>query len=150
MASSTELNQEIAEAHAMLGKAIEGTADRWEQRPAGAREEEWTPREVVEHVLGGDLSFAGWVARVMLGRAPEVRELTLASAQDALTVLPTIADPCEKVFSWVEDRDLTKKCEEMERLGPNFPLPANLEGVLRLVNGHLRDHAQQLDRARLQ
>ncbi len=143
MASSAELRQKIAEGHKSLRAAIEAAAGRWEQTPNG-NADEWSPRQAAEHCLGSDVAFAGWVAGVMLGKAPERKDLAFPTAQDALNALSGITDPCERVYAWVEDRDLQKRCAQIGNISSQ--IPATLEGALQLAAYHLNDHAGQISR----
>ena len=116
----------------VLREALEAAdAGAWEQALAG---DEWTPRQVAEHVIGWERFFAGRVADAMQGKAPERPELALAKPQDALAALEAAVEDANRVIRYVEDRDLTKTA------GENSSIQATLE----LMATHVAEHATQL------
>ena len=136
MASADELRKQIEEGHAALKAAIEGAdASKWEAVSGG---EEWSARQMAEHVIGGELGIAGGVATTMMGKPPEKPELALSNPSEAMAALESAIEASEKVTRYVEDRDLPKPVGESG---------ATIESMMALLGSHAADHAQQISAA---
>ena len=131
MASAEELREAIDAAQGALRRAIEGAGARWEQSPGG---EEWSPRQVAEHAVGAELTFASAVAEVLGESPPEQKEFSLASANEALSALSEAIGVSGGVYGHVADSDLEKPA----------PFRENLAGVMALASSHCGEHARQL------
>jgi hypothetical protein len=141
MPSADEYRAQIAASREALRNAIQGAGDRWEVAPRGGDgEESWAPRRVAEHVIGSERRFAAVIAASMEGRAPESKEFAFATNADALAAFDANCTDCDKVFRYIEDRDLTKAAP----MPDGAPFPKNIEGFLQLDVAHLNDHAQQI------
>ena len=136
MASADELRQTITTNRQKLRDAIDGAADKWET----GDEENWSPRKVAEHSIGAEISFAGMVAGAMQSKVPEGGDSSFASASEARAALDAVAEACDKVHRYVEDRDLAKAAP----LPDGTPFEKNIEGVLQLTAYHLDNHAGQI------
>ena len=140
MASADELRQTITENRAKLREAIEGASGNWVLGDVEGDEANWGSRKVAEHCIGSEAVFAGMVAGVMLSKAPEREELSLESSADAVAALEAAAASTDKVFRYVEDRDLAKTAP----MPDGAPFSKDIEGVLTLAAYHLDDHAKQI------
>ncbi|MEX1022786.1 MAG: DinB family protein [Dehalococcoidia bacterium] len=139
MASAEELRNQISQNRAGLREALQGADGKWEQAPGG---EEWTPKQIAEHVVGAEVYFANKVSEAMQGKKAEFERQEIASSADALTRLEVASAIADKTYRYVEDRDLTKAAEP-----PTDTFPKNIEGLLANAAHHLQEHAEQLRRA---
>jgi hypothetical protein len=141
MPSADDYRTQVTAARTALRAAISGAADRWEMAPAaGEGEEAWSPRQVAEHAIGSERFFARAIAGSMEGKAPERIEFAFATTDEALAALDSSIVDCDKVFRYVEDRDLAKAAPMPD--GVSFP--KSIEGFLQLNAYHLNDHAKQI------
>ncbi len=130
MASADELKREIEAAHGELRRAIEGAGATWEQSPEG---EEWSPRQIAEHVVGSALYFTSMVDEILGQPAQQRRQFSFASADEALAGLSE-AEDASAVYGRVQDADLEKPAPYME----------NVAGAMGEAGSHAREHAQQI------
>lgn len=131
MATPDELRGEIEAARSAFRAALERSDPGWEQRPQG---DEWTRREVAEHAIRADYSFAGWAVTIAGGTPGERPELTLGNAGEALQAFAAgsaIADP-----AWAK--------VQTEDLGREVRPEWTVEAAMELVARHLREHAEQI------
>lgn len=141
MPSIDEYRAQITSGREALKSAIKNAGDRWEVAPAGGEgEESWAPRKVAEHVIGSERYFAGAIAGAMEGKAPERKEYSFESNADALAALEESCVDCDKVFRYIEDRDMAKAAP----MPDGIPFPKTIEGFLQLNAYHLNDHAKQI------
>ncbi len=142
MPSADDYRTQVASGRSALRAAISTSGNRWETAPAsgGEGEESWSPRKVAEHVIAAERSFAGGVSRAMEGKAPERKEYSFATSAEAIEALDANAADCDKVFRYIEDRDLAKAAP----MPDSVPLPKTIEGFLQLNIYHLNDHANQI------
>ncbi|MQA00096.1 MAG: hypothetical protein GEU80_12350 [Dehalococcoidia bacterium] len=139
MSSADELRQSIAANRAAFRAALESLdGANWEETPSG--EEEWTRQRIAQHTIGSERFFAGKIAEAMQGKGPERTPLEIASAQEAVAALEAASADADKVFRYVEDRDLQKPAEQT----PGVTLPATVEGVMQQTAVHLAEHTSQL------
>ena len=131
MATAAALRSEIEAARATFRAALEGAAADWERTPGG---EEWSRREVAEHTIGTDYSFAGWALTLTGGTRPERPELALRSNGEALAAFAASSTLADGAWAGVQAEDLQKEVRP-ER---------TVEAAMQLVASHLRDHAEQL------
>ncbi|MCK9485727.1 MAG: DinB family protein [Dehalococcoidia bacterium] len=136
MASADELRQQIADARNAFRQALQGVDGKWEQSPGG---EEWSPKQIAQHAIGGEVYFANFVSTAMLGKPGEADRSEIASSADALTRHEAAAALADRAFKYVEDSDLTKPAE-------NIPgsTDQNVEAAMRGAAAHLREHTEQL------
>lgn len=87
-----------------------------------------------EHVIGADVGFAAAVADAVGVESPRRPALDLATPGAALSALTEAAELVDVVLEAVEPR----------HLGVETRLAGDVEGVLRLAAGHLREHARQI------
>lgn len=138
MASADELREAMRGALSPLRAAIEGAGADWERAPAPGGdsddEENWSPRQAAEHVIGADYAFARAVDGA-LGRDPAERpELTLLSAADALRALEDSAAALDASVAALTDAQL----EAETRFG------RTVGWVLELAGAHRLEHAAQI------
>lgn len=127
MASAEELRAEIKTGYEALREAIGGLSGSWDQARLG-----------VESVLRSEIDYAVTIAQTMEAlRLPERKQFELTSAEDALDALTDVADTCNKVFGYVEDRDLVKTTPVMDNIG----------GVLQAAADQATGSAQQIKAA---
>jgi hypothetical protein len=63
MAKRKELRADIAEARAMLQRAIVESAENWESPGPGVEgEEAWSARQAIEHCAGAEVFFASAIS----------------------------------------------------------------------------------------
>ena len=106
MATAKELRDEIASGYDQLKEAISATGHWDSARPAA------------ESVLRSQLEYAVTIAERMEAlRLPERKAFTLESKDEALNALSEVATTCNKVFGYVEDRDMVKNTPVMETIG---------------------------------
>ena len=133
MATADELREQIAEARAAFGAALEGAAGGWDEQPEG---DEWTRRQTAEHAIGVDYAFAGWAVSLAGGgeASTERTDPSLASAAEALEAFA--ASSAHSDAAWAE---VTPEHLESE-LRPGM----NGERGMSLVFMHLQEHAEQI------
>ena len=133
MARTDELRAEIAAARAQLRAAIEGSADGWERSPGG---EAWSPRQIAEHAIRADVSFARYVAGAtgQPGADEPREELSLPAGSDALAAIEQATGVADPVWAAVQDGQLALPAPPMD----------SVEDAMRTAGSHLRDHAQQI------
>lgn len=134
--SLDELRSAITRGHSGLREAIDLAAPAWERarRPRPGEDEVWSPRTAAEHVIGADVGFAARVAGAIGVEPPERPALDLATPDAALSALAEAARAVDAVLEAVEPRHLD--------IETGFA--GDVEGVLRLAAGHLREHARQI------
>lgn len=133
VATADEIRASIEEGRAALKAALEGAdASKWEQ--VGSGNEEWTPRAIAEHAIGSEGYFAKGVAGAMLGKEPALPELALANPSEAVAALEAAVEECNKVYRYVEDRDLEKT------VGEN----STIQGMMEILAGHAAEHASEI------
>lgn len=131
MPDSNELRQQTIEARARLSRAIEGTADAWEELAGGG---EWSVRATAEHALEVDVRFAQTIAGVIGVEAPSDPSISLESAQEGLLTAPKIERDVPAVLDQVRDDDLQKPS----------PVLGTLYGTLVLTSHHMNLHVLQI------
>ena len=131
-----ELRAAIERGHSGLRQAIEAAAPGWDRtrRPRPGEDEVWSPRTTAEHAIGADVAFAATLARAIGAEPPQRPELALETPDAALSALAEAAELVDVVLEAVEPR----------HLGIETRFADNVEGVLRLAAGHLREHARQI------
>ncbi len=139
MASADECRATIEVSRDALRDALFGAGDSWDQPPSeSADEEAWSPRQVAEHVIGGERSFAGMIASVTKADSPERQELSLGTIEEALAALEAAIIDANTVLLALTDDDLAIEAREIA------PFPPSVEGLLQLTAHHLDDHARQI------
>lgn len=139
MASAEEIRAAIKDGNAALRAAIEGAGAKWEQSPApeAEGEESWSPRQAAEHVIATHFFFASRTAQVLERSGPEPKQLSLASAEEALTALSEAAQSGDDVYAQLADADLSREAGRMGTLGE----------LLAIASSHLSNHAKQIEAA---
>ena len=70
-----EINNQIQIGRSSFRETLESLDDnKWDSSPSS---DEWSPRQIAEHAVGAERSFATRIADAMSGRAPEKVELSL-------------------------------------------------------------------------
>ncbi len=139
MATAAELVQAAGEGRIALKAAVAAAADRWESVAEG---EEWTPRQVAEHVIGAERAVASMMAAAVGQEAPPPRELSLASASDATAAFDANSEACRAVFEAITDENLSAAAP----LPDGAPFAKSVEGALTLVAWHYSDHTGQISK----
>jgi uncharacterized damage-inducible protein DinB len=140
MASAQEIIEGIRANRQTFRDAIAASADRWENVAEG---EEWSPRQVAEHAIGAERSFAGMMAAAVGQEAPAKVELSLAGAAEADTAMDASREACIACIEPVTDENLSAEAP----MPDGAPFPKSVEGVLQLVDYHLQDHAGQISKS---
>jgi len=131
-----ELRSEIARGHSGLREAIELAASNWERSraPRPDEDEVWSPRQAAEHVIAGEIGAAGIIAQALGGLLRRPDPPSFPDAECACAALNHAAAVTDSVLSTVIDEDLDRATEVW----------GNVEGVMKFVVWHLRDHARQI------
>ena len=133
MALTDELRTDIVAARAELRAAVEGSDAGWERSPGG---EEWSPRQIAEHAIRADVSFALYAAGAtgQPGADAPREELSLPASADALAALDRGAGVADPVWAAVGDDQLALPAPPMD----------SVEAAMRTATSHLREHAGQI------
>lgn len=139
MASADECRATIDAKRDALREALIGAGASWDQPPSESDDEEqWSPRQVAEHAIGAERTFAGMIASVTDAEAPERQELSLATVEEAIAALEAAINDANTVLLGLSDDDLAIEAREIG----NFP--PSVEGILQLAAYHLDDHSKQI------
>lgn len=142
MASADEYRATIDANRDALRNALMGAGASWDQAPSESDDEEqWSPRQVAEHVIDSERNFAAMIAAVINAEAPERQELSLATVEEAIAELEAAINDANKVLLGLSDDDLAM---EARAIGS---YPRSVEGLLQLTAYHLEDHARQIGAA---
>ena len=136
MASADDLRGKIAANREALRTAIQAVGGKWTDSPGG---DEWTPKQVAEHVIGGEVYFANMVSKAMLGKPGEWERKEIASAAEALERHDAAVAMADRAYKYVEDRDLVKPAENVPGTEKQ-----TVEGAMERAAAHLEEHATQL------
>ena len=132
-----EINNQIQLGRSSFRETLETLEnDKWESSPSS---DEWSPRQVAEHAIDAERSFAIRIADAMSGRAPEKVELSIASSEEALEAFNLAVEDCDKVIRYVEERDLHKAVDVPE----SSPLKTIKDNMERIAS-HSEEHANQI------
>ena len=139
MATRKELRAEIADARAMLQRAIVESAGNWETPGPGQEgEEAWSARQAIEHCAGAEVFFASAISEACGYPPLELKRESFATAGDAAEHFSRAAAKADGILQHVTDEDLAKKVDEDKRLGG-----MTVEQIMALSAHHARDHANQ-------
>ncbi len=142
MASPKELRAAIIENRAQLQAALHGAAERWGTKPAsGEGEDAWSPRQVAEHMIGSEWYFTNHVAQACGAPALERPALDVGSPAAAAATVTRVGATCDNILRHVSDQDLVKS-RDLGQFGAQ-----TVEWMLTTMDGHARDHLQQLKTA---
>ena len=130
MAPLPELREHVQEAHQRLARAIDATADSWEE----LREGEWSPREMAQHAMELDLKFATAITRAAGLAPPDRRSFEFATAAAAGAELRGIDQAVATVLTQLVARDL----------GKSSAVLGSVYGTLVLTAHHLNLRALQM------
>lgn len=132
-----EINNQIQIGRSSFRETLESLDDdKWDSSPSS---DEWSPRQIAEHAVGAERSFATRIADAMSGRAPEKVELSLNNSQEALEAFNLAVEECDKVIRYVEERDLDKTVDVPE----SSPLKTIKDNMERIAS-HSEEHANQI------
>lgn len=139
MASADEYRATIDANRDALRDALIGAGASWDQAPSDSDDEEqWSPRQVAEHVIGAERSFASMIAAVTSAEAPQQQELSLATVEEAIAALEAAINDANTVLLGLTDDDLAIEARAIATF------PPSVEGLLQLTVYHLEDHAKQI------
>lgn len=139
MASADECRATIDANRDALRDALMGAGASWDQAPSESDDEEqWSARQVAEHVIGAERSFAGMIAAVTNVEAPERQDHSFATVEEAIAELEAAINDANKVLLGLSDDDLAIEARAIA----NFP--PSVEGLLQLTAYHLEDHSRQI------
>jgi len=132
-----EINNQIQLGRSSFRETLENLDnDKWDNSSSS---DEWSPRQIAEHAIGAERSFAIRIADAMSGRAPEKVELSLASSEEALEAFNLAVEDCDRVIRYVEERDLHKAVDASE----SSPLKTIKDNMERIAS-HSEEHANQI------
>jgi hypothetical protein len=133
MAITDELRSEMETARGEMAAAIDGAAGGWERSPGG---EEWSPRQIAEHAIRAEVSFALYAASAtgQPGDDGPREELSLPAGADARAALERAVGISAPIWANVVDDQLALPAPPMD----------DVEVAMRLAVSHLRDHAAQM------
>ena len=133
MATPDELREQIAEARAAFGAALEGAAEGWDEQPEG---DEWTRRQTAEHTIGVDYAFAGWAVSLAAGEqaSTERSDPSLSSAAEAIEAFAASSAHADALWAEVTAEHLEHE------LRPGM----DGERGMSMVFTHLQEHAEQI------
>jgi hypothetical protein len=139
MTRADELRASLEESVAALRGAIDAAAPRWLEAPAAG---EWPPRVVASHIVTALAVYTEWLAAAL-----DKPQIDWPARLGEFTSPPVALDALESIFGWsravldgLTDAALQSEVPEM---GTSARSP-NVEGLLRLAAGHLREHAAQI------
>ncbi|MBG92887.1 MAG: hypothetical protein CL792_02785 [Chloroflexi bacterium] len=132
-----EINNQIKLGRSSFRETLENFDDaKWD---SSSSSEEWSPKQIAEHTVDAERSFAIRIANAMSGSGPEKVELSLANSQDALEAFNLAVEACDKVIRYVEERDLHKTVDVPE----SSPLKTIKDNMERIAS-HSEEHANQI------
>jgi uncharacterized damage-inducible protein DinB len=135
MATPDELRAALEEARKEFRTALPEVDGAWEQQPAsGEGEEAWSPRQVAQHVVAAEAYFTTAVCTACGYPGVDQVNPDYANATAALSAFDEVVEMCNKKLKYVTETDLEKT---HERWG-------NVEQIMQINAGHLRDHAAQM------
>jgi hypothetical protein len=135
-AGPAELAEHWRRARNGLREAIELATAGWDRarRPRAGEREVWTPRQVAEHAIAADVSYAAIVAHAIGAAAPERTAPVLPSAAAALGACAQTGELADTVLAQLDAGQLILETE----------LGVEIGDVLRGAAAHLREHARQI------
>lgn len=137
----------VAEAKSAISSALdayiaelEQSGSVWEVKPTGAPEGEaaWSAREVAEHIAGAGPFFGLGIAQAIGVDGPALSRVSLADTASAATETRRGHGLLLDVVAQIKDDQMSMDIDH-PRLGKQ-----TLGGILAIVSGHLKDHANQL------
>jgi hypothetical protein len=140
MPTPRELRSEIQENRARLQSALHGTHARWETKPGGATEgeESWSPKEVVQHMVGAEFFFTNAVAQACGAPPMERPQIDVSSPAAAAGSTARVGAACDNILRHVSDADLEKN-GAIGSFGEQ-----SVAWMLQTMIGHGKDHLNQL------
>ena len=143
MPSPRELRAAIIENRAQLQAALHSAHETWEVEPPipSGEEESWTPRRVVEHMVGAEWGFTNLIAQACGAPAGQSPTVEAATPADAAASVTRIGAQVDDVLRHVSDGDLAKTWEH-----PRFG-PQTVAQLLETIVDHGANHVSQLLRA---
>ena|SRR5579871_4035248 len=142
MPSRNEVLAAIVENRAQLQAVLHEAAPRWETTPtSGDGEEAWSPRQVVEHMIGSEWYFVNHIAQACGAAALEPPALDVSTPAAAAATATRVGATSDNVLRQLSEPDLAKM-RDMGRLGTQ-----SVAWMLETMESHARDHLQQLKAA---
>jgi len=135
MARADELRAELARARDELGQALRAAGGNWERKPAsGEGEAAWSARQAAEHAIPVEVTYTSAICAACGYPGLERMQASYPTAASAEEGLVQAVELSNGKIKYVTEKDLAMS---HERLGP-------VEGIMRQMIGHLRDHAAQI------
>ena len=140
MATAAEAKSAISDSFDVYIAQLAQSASVWEQRPANAAEGEdaWCARQVAEHIAGAGPFFGAGLAQAIGVTPPQLERIQLPDPSKAVEETKRTHALLMGVVDQMKDEHLGQEVDH-PRLGKQ-----TLGGILTIVSGHLRDHANQL------
>ena len=137
MATADEIRADIAAGAEAFRAAAEGFSGDWE----AGDDDNWSARKVAEHTLGSVGFFAGTVANAMDARAAEKTAAELASSADVGPALDAGLEVLNRVFRYVEDRDMVKPVDRPD----SMDWDATIGACMVRAGTHFTEHAESIN-----
>lgn len=138
MATLKESREGIVGARADLQSAFHEVHGRWEQKPAtSGGDEAWSPRQVAEHAIGGELLLASAIARAVGKSTVEAIEPSCPTPASAAAALTRYAAQSDEILGELNDSDLAITYQ-------GRTATRSVEQGLQLMANHLREHTEQM------
>jgi len=140
--SPKELRAAVVENRAQLQEALHSAHSTWEKQPDSAAEgeESWSPKQVVEHMIGTEWYFTDLISQACGAPAMGRANVDASTPATAAASAARIGATCDGVLRHVSDGDLPKTWET--RRGTR-----TVSELLQLMNSHAADHLIQLKSA---
>jgi hypothetical protein len=139
MSRANEVWREFQDGVTELRVAIAAASDCWEREPA---EHEWPPRIVAEHIIPATVIYLEFAADALRRESfawSEVPHL-FETVGDAEAGLRVVYGWASETFGGLTDAMLDVPVDAMT----GSRLPPTVEGALRRVINHMRQHTQQI------
>ena len=138
MPTSDEIRQNISKSAENFKQTVNSFNGNWTEAPD---DENWSAQQVAEHTVKAIIFFARIVSETMQSRPPEKVESAFPTKTAAIAAHESAVSILERVFRYVEDRDLGKPVDRSDE----NDWPATIEGAMTRSYTHFDEHADQIN-----
>ena len=138
MPTSDEIRQNISKSAENFKQTVNSFNGNWTEAPD---DENWSAQQVAEHTVKAIIFFARIVSETMQSRPPEKVESEFPTKTDAIAAHESAVSILDRVFRYVEDRDLGKPVDRSDE----NDWPATIEGAMTRSYTHFDEHAEQIN-----